>query len=121
MSRHDPLVSMRHMLDYAHAALEISQPKTRADLDTDMVFRLALTRAVEVIGEAARRVPRETRIQHPMVKWQAISGMRDRLIHGYDTVNHDLLWDVVTEDLPPLIAQLETILGPDAGEASTPD
>lgn len=110
MSRHDPLVALRHMLDYARTAVDISRERERASLDDDRIFSLALTRAVEIIGEAASRVPPEVRAVHPQVSWQVIIAARNRLIHGYDDVEHDLLWGIVAHDIPLLISQLEDIL-----------
>jgi uncharacterized protein with HEPN domain len=110
MSRHDDTVALRHMLDYARTAQRMVAGRSRQDLDTDEMLRLALIRAVEVIGEAAGRVSAAGHKAHPAIPWPQILGARHRLIHGYDTVNLDILWDIVTLDLPPLIAQLQTIL-----------
>jgi uncharacterized protein with HEPN domain len=72
---------------------------------------LALTRLLEIMGEAASRVPVEARIRYPEIPWVQMVGMRNRLIHGYDAVDFDILWQTVIEDLPPLIAALEGIVG----------
>lgn len=112
MSQHDDSVRLRHMLDHAREAVQFSARRTRADLDSDRLFELTLTRLVEVIGEAATRVSAATRAQHMAIPWPQIVGMRNRLIHGYDTVNRQLLWDTIQQDLPALIAALETILEP---------
>jgi uncharacterized protein with HEPN domain len=107
MPRHDPLVRMRHMRDHAREARQHASGRTRADLDRDRLLVL-----VEVIGEAASQVPAEVRERFPSIPWRDIIGMRNRLIHGYDVVDLDALWDTVTNDLPPLIAQLEAALSP---------
>lgn len=86
MSRHDPIVSVRHMLDHAREAVEMTRGRTRADLDTDRMLSLSLVRLVEIVGEASSRVPEEFRERHPNVRWRQTVGMRNRLIHGYDTV-----------------------------------
>jgi uncharacterized protein with HEPN domain len=67
-------------------------------------------RLLEVIGEAARGVSPEFRNSHPDLPWKNMVGMRDRLIHGYYDINLDVVWKTVTEDLPPLISQLEEII-----------
>jgi uncharacterized protein with HEPN domain len=72
---------------------------------------LALTRLVEIIGEAANRVSEKTRQKNPQIPWPQIIGMRNRLIHGYDVVDLDLLWDTITNDLPPLVKSLQGIVG----------
>jgi uncharacterized protein with HEPN domain len=101
------------MLDHAVEAVGLARGRTRADLDRDRPFNLAMTRLLEIVGEAAARVSQATRDRCPQVPWSAISGMRNRLIHGYDDVDFDVLWDVVQHDLPALIADLQQIVGPD--------
>jgi uncharacterized protein with HEPN domain len=91
MARRDPMVSVRQMLDHAMESVEMARGRTCADLDTDRMLNLSLVRLVEVVGEAASRVPEEFRAQHPGVPWRETVEMRNRLIHGYDTVNFDIL------------------------------
>ena len=71
---------------------------------------MALTRLVEIVSEAANRVSDVTRQAQADIPWPRIIGMRNRLVHGYDVIDYDLLWDTVTSDLPPLIAALEGIV-----------
>lgn len=111
MSRHDDAVGMRHMLEHAGEAVSMIQEKTKEDLERNRILQLALTRLVEIVGEAAARVSEETRKKHTGIPWQQIVGMRNRLIHGYDIIDLDLLWDTITDDLPPLIRALSSILG----------
>ena len=92
-------------------AVALVRDRSRADLYRDRPLNLSLVRLMEVVGEAATRIPQDFRDQHPALPWQDVADLRNRLIHGYDTVNLDLLWAIVHEDLPPLIAQLETIVG----------
>ena len=110
MSRHDPIVRVRHMLDHAWEAVEMVRNRSRADLDTDRMLNLALVRLSEIVGEAATRIPEAFRSRHPQVPWRDVADLRNRLIHGYDTVNFDILWTIVQDDLPPLIEQLEAII-----------
>ncbi|MFN3332340.1 MAG: DUF86 domain-containing protein [Caldilinea sp.] len=98
------------MLTYARQACAMVHGRARPDLDSDLMLELALTRLIEIIGEAATRISRPTRDKHHQIPWSHIVGMRNRLIHGYDTVDRNLLWDTVAFDLPPLIAALEEIL-----------
>jgi uncharacterized protein with HEPN domain len=74
-------------------------------------------RALEVIGEAAGKVSPALRAAQPAIPWRDITGLRHRLIHGYDEVGLDLVWRVVTEHLDPLIAALEPLIG----QESPPD
>jgi len=110
MSQHDPQVRLRHMLDYAREAVTLMRDKQRADLDTDRVLGLATLRCLEIVGEAATHIPESVRQQHPQIPWPQIIGTRNRLVHGYDLVDYDIIWSTVIEDLPPLIAELEKIL-----------
>lgn len=110
MSQHDDLVRLRHMLDYGQEALALTRDKQRADLESDHVLELALTRLLEIVGEAANRVSPETQQRYPQIPWRQIVGLRHRLVHGYDAVDLDILWDIIEQDLPPLITALEEIV-----------
>ena len=67
-------------------------------------------KAVEIIGEAARHVSAETRAKAPDIDWGDIVGMRNNLVHAYWKINHDVLWDVITYKLPPLVAELNRLI-----------
>ena len=110
MSQHDTPVRFRHMLDAAREAVQMAQGKTRLDLDEDRPLNLSLVRLLEIVGEAASRVPPPERERYPAIPWLQIVGLRNRLIHGYDNVDFDILWQIVSHDLPPLIAELEKML-----------
>jgi uncharacterized protein with HEPN domain len=73
---------------------------------------LALVRLLEIVGEAASRVPNDECAKYPEIPWPEIVGLRNRLIHGYDAVDLDILWQIIVHDLPPLIATHETIVVP---------
>jgi uncharacterized protein with HEPN domain len=115
MTQHDPRLALEDMRLYAGYAMTIASGRTRADLDTDISFSLALARAIEVVGEAASRVPAEIRASHPEILWASIVGTRNRLIHAYQRVDHDILWQVVEAELPPLVAAITKILESDTG------
>lgn len=84
--------------------------RTRADLDTDAMFRRALINAIQEIGEAAARVTDEGRARGPTIPWGQIVQMRHFVVHVYWGVNLDHLWETVSRDIPKLIVQLESIL-----------
>ena len=100
-------IRLRHMLDHAREAVAMIQGKHRADRDSDRKLNLALVRLLEIVGEAAARTSEEERTLHPGIPWQEIISLRNRLIHGYDSVDFDILWNIVTLDLPPLIEKLD--------------
>lgn len=106
----DDNIRLRHILDSASEAVAFTQDHKRVDLDTDRKLNLSLVRLLEIIGEAARGISAEFRDEHPDLPWKSMIGMRDRLIHGYFDVNLEVVWKTVTEDLPPLISQLEKII-----------
>lgn len=117
MTQHDDSVRLRHMLDAAREAVALSRGRNRSDLDTDRLYNLAMVRLVEIIGEAAARVSKPTCAKYPKIPWSEITGVRNRLIHGYDRVDFDILWDILRLDLPELINHLEEILlGDDRAE-----
>jgi len=111
MSKRDPRVRLLHMREYAHKAVAMVGGQTRASMDADEKLRLALTRLLELVGEAASHVPTEIQARYPEIPWQEVIGTRHRLIHGYDFVDCDILWDTITLSLPGLIATLDRILG----------
>ena len=78
------------------------------------MLALAVVRLLEIAGEAARSVSQKTRSRISTIPWRDISGTRDRLIHGYVDVNLDIVWSIVTQDLPPLIAELEKLVAPES-------
>ena len=95
--------------------MEYVREASRPDLDHDDRLLSACSYQVAVIGEAVKRVSLTTRSRHPQVPWRDIAGMRDRLIHGYDSVDVDQLWKTATEDVPALLQQVRTILSVDFG------
>jgi uncharacterized protein with HEPN domain len=111
MTQHNSSGSLRHMLDHALEAVAMTRGKTRADLDKDRQLNLALVRLLEIIGEAASRIPKEDQSRHADISWPEIVSLRNRLIHGYDAVDFDILWQIVNQDLPALIESLRRILG----------
>ncbi len=113
MSQHDDGVRLRHMRDAAKQAIGFTSGRSNADLYRDAQLALALTRLVEIIGEAAKNVSAETRAKLPQIPWRAIAGTRDRLVHAYFDVDLERLWQIVAVDLPPLVAVLEGALRPD--------
>jgi uncharacterized protein with HEPN domain len=104
------LAYIRHMLDFSRQAVAFTHKRRRADLDADAMLALALTRLIELIGEAARKVTPGLCAKHPEIPWQQIVGTRDRLAHGYIEIDYDIIWRIVTADLPQLIKQLEKLL-----------
>jgi uncharacterized protein with HEPN domain len=92
---------LRYTDNISRAELEMNDEKTSA-----ILYQIA------VIGEATKRLSHEFRQQHPEIPWRDIAGMRDVLIHKYDQVDFDVIWDVVQTKLPELLTLLEPLLPP---------
>jgi len=103
-------VSIRQMLDHAEEARLLAAGRSRVDLDSDRLFQLAMTRLLEIIGEAAARVSPAERDLFPQIAWPQIVALRNRLIHGYDEVDCDIMWQIIEHDLPGLIQELRSIV-----------
>jgi uncharacterized protein with HEPN domain len=70
----------------------------------------AVVRNLEIIGEAAKHIPREMRTRYPQVEWRKIAGLRDVIAHEYFGIDLDILWDIVENQVPPLLENLQRIL-----------
>ncbi len=110
MSRRDDSVTLNDMHRHAHEAVELLGDAGSDELGQNRVMQLALTRLVEIIGEAANRVSPAMREANQQIPWAQIIGMRNRLIHGYDVIDFDLLWNTIKTDIPVLIVALEEAL-----------
>ena len=110
MSKTEDIVRIRHMADAASKAIELVKGCTRADLDKDEKLALAVVRLLEILGEAAKSVSDECRRKYPAVPWRQIAGTRDRLIHGYFDVDLNVVWKIISADLPGLVKQLDSII-----------
>jgi len=106
------LVYVGHMLDMARKAVAKTRSISRDAFDSDENLRFALIHIIQIIGEAGRHVSREFCEDHQDVRWADIIGMRHKVVHDYLGVDEDVVWQVVTEDLPKLLAVLEGIVPP---------
>ena len=104
------VVRLQHMVDAANEAQSFIAGKSKSDLLQDRKLALALVKSIEIVGEAANKVSRDLRAKSPEIPWVDIVAMRNRLIHGYFDINLDIVWQTVTAELPPIIAQLEELL-----------
>src|SRR5690606_36004091 len=78
--------------------------------EEDFRINYAVVRALEIVGEATKRLPTELREKYVDIPWRGMAGMRDRIIHGYDHVNLQIVWDVVKRDIPEIRPKIERIL-----------
>lgn len=101
---------LRDMLAETRIARELVEGIGFDEFTADLRTHRAVIRTLEVIGEAAARVPPDIRARFSEVPWRDIAAARNRLIHGYDRVDMELVWDMVRVDLPVLQPALERIL-----------
>ena len=79
------------MLDHAREAVAMVRGRARRVVDTDRMLQLALTRVLEIIGETANRVTKEGQALYPDIPWPAVISTRNRIIHGYEAVDYDIV------------------------------
>ena len=111
MSKRDDLVLLRHMLDAATEAVSFASGRSRDDLDTDRMLFHSIVRNLGIIGGAASQVSREFRARESGLPWADAIGMRNRVIHAYYDIDHDIVWHTTTQDFPALISELRNLLG----------
>jgi uncharacterized protein with HEPN domain len=109
----DDRVYLGHMLEMARKACARVAGRPRADFDADEDLRFVIAHLIQTIGEAAARVSQPTRDAHPEIPWKQVTGIRHRIVHDYMGVDYDVLWEVATRHLSPLIDALEKIVTPE--------
>ncbi len=111
MSRDDTYLV--DILESAKIALDYVFDKTWDEFYEDIQCQDAVVRRIEIIGEAARRVSQETRDAYPQIPWREMTSMRNLVIHEYDVVDINQVWDTVQNKIPPLIEELSKIVPPE--------
>lgn len=110
MATRDPLETLRQMREFSVEARDLAADRQMDDLNNDLGFRRHAERVTELIGEAATRLPDEVLDASPEVPWRQVIGMRNWLIHGYDGIDAEILWDVLSNKSAVLVAQLDAII-----------
>lgn len=101
---------LRHILDETEFLISRSQSLDKEDLLKDEVLKRAFVRSLEIIGEAAKKLPEDFRKKYGQIDWRAIAGTRDKLIHDYFGIDYDIVWDIVLNEIPELKDQIRRIL-----------
>ncbi|MCK5058319.1 MAG: DUF86 domain-containing protein [Candidatus Aminicenantes bacterium] len=107
----------RDYIDYINDILgsidEIAEFIEGMDYDTfafDKKTRNAVIRSLEVVGEASAKIPEDTRERYPEIPWKYMTGMRNKLIHEYFGIDLEIVWEVSTNEVPPLKPLLQNVL-----------
>ncbi len=101
---------LEHMLEMALNLTDVPTQHTLESIKQDKILYYGLTKMVEIIGEAAYKLTHEFKDCHPELPWRQITGMRHILVHGYYTVSPEVLWDVIINDIPPMLPVLKQYL-----------
>ena len=102
--------SLLDIVKFAKNIVEITREMDRAQLESDLIKQSAVLYQISILGEAVKRLSQTFRSQYPDIPWKKIAGMRDKITHQYDRVDLDIVWDVVQNNIPELIATLEPLL-----------
>ena len=108
--RREFLDFVEDIIDGMNKAEILLEGVSYSQFETDFRINFAVVRALEIIGEAAKRIPEQVRQRYPDIPWKGMAGMRDRIIHGYDNVDLQIVWDVVKRDIPQLKPKIELLL-----------
>lgn len=107
----NPLELIRHILDECNFILSALNTKPlKEDFLKDETLKRAIVRSLEIIGEAAKKIPSDYKAKFPEIEWKSMAGMRDRLIHDYMGTNYHIVWDAATNKIPLLKKQTESLL-----------
>jgi uncharacterized protein with HEPN domain len=109
------------ILDAMQKAESLLEGVSFSQFEADFRINFAVVRALEIIGEAAKRLPEELRQSYPDIPWKGMAGMRDRIIHGYDNVDLQIVWDVVKRDIPQIKPKIEGLLIDYEGKSGSED
>jgi uncharacterized protein with HEPN domain len=109
MSHRTNLHHVDDMIEYGERAVTYLGGRSLPDLLADTMRSDAVARAVEIMGEACKRLPDAVKNRFPSVPWRNIARTRDKLIHHYDGVNWTIVWDIVSAHIPATIVELRAI------------
>lgn len=98
------------ILEYAKTSLEFIKDLTYEDFIKDKKAVFATIRALEVIGESSNRISNEIKEKYPNLPWIEMRGLRNRIVHNYDDIDYTIVWNVLKNEIPKLIEQINLII-----------
>ncbi len=110
MTKIDDLTRLKHIKHAIEEAISFVQGRPRQDLEKERMLTLALVKLIEIIGEAANKISLEKQNQYSKIPWRRMIGMRNRLTHAYFEVDLNIVWQVVSRDLPDILPMIETAI-----------
>ena len=110
MSKKLPSVYLDHMAHYSKELVNGARTHTKEQLESDSWFYHGAIRLISIVGEAANKIPKDVQSRYSQLPWKELIGMRNILVHQYENINIDIVWKVITEDLPPIIPEVEKAL-----------
>jgi len=102
------------MLLAAREATGFVSGLTFPEFQRNRMAQLAILKTIEIVGEAASGISTDTTKAHPEIPWSGIIGMRNRLVHGYFSINLERVWETARQDIPRRISQLEPLVPPES-------
>jgi uncharacterized protein with HEPN domain len=102
---------LQDMLGATEKVAAFVQGMTRGQFLEDEKTQFAVVRGLEIIGEAAKKIPDSVKVKHPQVPWREVAGMRDKLVHDYFGVNAEVVWRTAVEDVPRIAVSLRDTQG----------
>jgi uncharacterized protein with HEPN domain len=117
MSGPDAELTLRQIIEVCDKGLELRNSTTWEEFRGDWRRQMLGERLVEVLGEAVKRLPDELRNRHSQVPWKKIAGTRDYIAHGYDSVDHDVIWGVLDVEAGKLKESVLAILAKEFPQA----
>ena len=121
MNKHDPRTSLEQIQEFITEIGGYLEGESLASLTMNQMKLRAFERVMQCIGEAVKRLPMELRAAYPAVDWKGAAGLRDWVAHGYDGLNHQVLWKAAQDQLPGLMTTATQMLADLGGDLPVED
>lgn len=105
----DNRIYLQHILDEIEYLNSLRPTLSFASLTQNKTTEHAVTRALEIIGEASKNIPDSIKKENPGIPWKFMAGIRDKVIHGYFAINYEIVWDVIQHKLPELEPEIRSL------------